>query len=228
MGSRAQPLENRAGLLVRCHRLRRSALLTLQEADIVVASGQFVLKLGDRRVLARQPLPDRAGLLVRRQRLRRPARIALQIADVVVAIGQSGLELGDRRVLARQPLLDRAGLLVRRQRLRRSARLTLQNADIVVATRPGRLWNSVTDGLSRASRSKIARACSYDARASAGRPVSLCSDADVVVAGGQVALEPGDRRVLSCAAVQESRGRARMKPAPPPADPSRFCTRPML
>ena len=37
------------------------------------------------------------------------------------------------------------------------------------------LWNSVTDGSLRASRSQIARACSYDASASAGRPVSLCA-----------------------------------------------------
>ena len=36
--------------------------------------------------------------------------------------------------------------------------------------------NSVTDGFSRASRSQIARACSYEASASAGRPVSAEQD----------------------------------------------------
>ena len=125
----------------------------------------------------------------------RPAR-SLEDADVVVTRGQVALELGDRRVFARQPLADRAGLLVRRQRLRWPDPNGPGGGRCCCGSWPGRSGARAARGCSRASRSRIARACSYEASASASRPLHLscrrcCCDLR------QVALELGDRWVLA-------------------------------
>ena len=57
------------------------------------------------------------------------------------------------------------------------------------------LWNSMTVGLASASFCQIANADLKAFTASAGLPVSLSRMTEAVLAFGQVALEPGDRRM---------------------------------
>src|SRR5262245_50653535 len=73
-------------------------------------------------------------------------------------------------MLSRQPLPKRQRLAIRLQRLVRMARVVLEIPDVVVAAARS-LWNSVTLGFSRASRSPIASALPYDSRAWSGWPV---------------------------------------------------------
>ena len=143
-------------------RLGRSTSLTLQVASSVLALCHVALELGNRWIL-REPLPDRTGLLVRLSSppTSRPVP-SWTCADIAVIAGQMSLELGDRWVLTRQPLPDPSPWSCRAIAFVGWPR-SLYTTPMLIKLLPRSLWNSVTDGSSRASRSKIARACSYDA-----------------------------------------------------------------
>ena len=104
-------------------------------------------------------------------------------------------EVGRLGMLACQPLPDRAGLSRTTPAPPPADPISSWTSPMLLWLEARSLWNRVTDGFSRASRSLIARAFSYDASASAGRPV-FAAACRCCCGSGQVALELGDRRVV--------------------------------
>ena len=139
---------------VRLQRLDRLAGLRLQIADVVVADRQAASEVGDGGVVVGQLLLDRQRPPVRLQRLDRLAGLRLQNADVVVAVRQAASE----SVTAGLSSASFCWIATAR-RYDSSASTGLPVCDcrmpMLLWVSARRLRNSVTAGLSSASRVRV-------------------------------------------------------------------------